>query len=43
MIVPQIKEPYVSPECEVLEMNPEGAILQMSGGPYSGFGDEETM
>ena len=26
MIVPQIKEPYVSPECEVLPLYNEGVI-----------------
>ena len=31
MIV-QTKDQYISPECEVLEIKPEGAILQMSPG-----------
>ena len=32
------KELYTSPECEVLEIKPEGYILQAS---YNGFGTEK--
>lgn len=41
MIV-QRKEQYVSPECEVLEMTPEG-VIAASPGDYSGFGKEEGI
>ena len=42
MIVLQTKDQYISPRSEVLEMTPEG-VIAASLGPYSGFGDEETM
>ena len=42
MIVLQTKDQYISPECEVLDVRLEG-VIAASLGPYSGFGDEETM
>ena len=38
----QTKEQYISPRSEELEINLEG-VIAASPGPYSGFGDEETM
>lgn len=38
-MITQTKEQYVSPEARILEMSPESAILQMSGGPYPGWGE----
>ena len=42
MMITQTKEQYVSPMCEELDINLEG-VIAASPGPYSGFGDEETM
>ena len=41
MIV-QTKDQYISPESEELDVRLEG-VIAASLGPYSGFGDEETM
>lgn len=39
------KETYVSPKCEIVTVDMEGAIAVVSGGPYNGFnhngGDEQ--
>ena len=34
-MVPEPREQYISPACEVLEINPEG-VLAMSGGDLGG-------
>ena len=33
----ELKEKYVYPETEVISVNTESAILQMSGGEYPGW------
>ena len=38
-MVPEPREQYISPACEVLEINPEG-IVCASGGPYPGWPGE---
>ena len=42
MMLTQTKASYISPECEVLEMQTEGMIAA-SPGDYSGFGKEEGI
>ncbi len=40
-MITQTKEQYVSPECEVLEINPEG-VMALSGGPYPTWEEEDV-
>ena len=42
MMLTQTKDQYVSPQSEELDVRLEG-VIAASLGPYSGFGDEETM
>ena len=38
----QRKEQYTPPRCEELDVRSEG-VLAATPGPYSGFGEEETL
>lgn len=41
-MITQTKEPYTSPICEEQDVRFEG-VLAATPGPYSGFGEEETL
>jgi hypothetical protein len=42
MEITRTKEQYTSPRCEELDVRTEG-VLAATPGPYSGFGEEETL
>lgn len=37
---PTNKEPYRSPQCEAVERDVESAVMTLSGGEYSGWGEQ---